>query len=151
MGTPEPSPPGTPLPEEMLNYNIDEINAELEKVTNEINIFENEIDNIDDNADKKILNKMLNKCYDKHVKLLYIKGKLQGEQERQQNFNTNIISNLNMLKKQQDKLDLEKQEKQEKQEAERYTKKGGKRSKKRRTNKRRRNSRRRSSKRRPRK
>ena len=148
MGTPEPSPPGTPLPEEMLNYNIDEINAELEKVTNEINIFENEIDNIDDNADKKILNKMLNKCYDKHVKLLYIKGKLQGEQERQQNFNTNLISKLNMLKTQQDKLDLEKQEKQE---AERYTKKGGKRSKKRRTNKRRRNSRRRSSKRRPRK
>ena len=148
MGTPEPSPPGTPLPEEMLNYNIDEINAELEKVTNEINIFENEIDNIDDNADKKILNKMLNKCYDKHANLLYIKSKLQGEQERQQNFNTNLISKLNMLKTQQDKLDLEKQEKQE---AERYTKKGGKRSKKRRTNKRRRNSRRRSSKRRPRK
>lgn len=144
MGTPEPSPPGTPLPEEMLNYNIDEINAELEKVTNEINIFENEIDNIDDNADKKILNKMLNKCYDKHVKLLYIKGKLQGEQERQQNFNTNLISKLNMLKTQQDKLDLEKQE------AERFTR-GGKRSKKRRTNKRRRNIRRRSSKRRPRK
>ena len=150
MGTPEPSPPGTPLPEEMLNYNIDEINAELEKVTNEINIFENEIDNIDDNADKKILNKMLNKCYDKHVKLLYIKGKLQGEQERQQNFNTNLISKLNMLKTQQD--DLEDQEKFfNEQEAERYTKKGGKRSKKRRTNKRRRNIRRRSSKRRPRK
>ena len=92
---------------------------------------------------------MLNKCYDKHVKLLYIKGKLQGEQERQQNFNTNLISKLNMLKTQQDKLDLEKQEKQEKQEAERFTR-GGKRSKKR-TNKRRRNSRRRSSKRRPRK
>ena len=150
MGTPEPSPPGTPLPEEMLNYNIDEINAELEKVTNEINIFENEIDNIDDNADKKILNKMLNKCYDKHVKLLYIKGKLQGEQERQQNFNTNLISKLNMLKTQQD--DLDEQEKfLNDQEAERYTKKGGKRSKQRRTNKRRRNIRRRSSKRRPRK
>jgi hypothetical protein len=150
MGTPEPTPPGTPLPEEMLNYNIDEINAELEKVTNDIRIFENKIKNIDNNAGKKILNKMLNKCYDKHVKLLYIKSKLQGDQERQQNFNTNLISKLNMLKTQQD--DLDEQEKfLNEQEAERYTKKGGKRSKQRRTNKRRRNIRRRSSKRRPRK
>ena len=131
MGTPEPTPPGTPLPEEMLNYNIDEINAELEKVTNEINIFENEIDNIDNNADKKKLNKMLDKLYDKHANLLYIKGKLQGEQERQQNFNTNLISKLNILKKKQDDLDLVEQ-------------KGGKRRSKRiRTNKRRRNSKRR--------
>jgi hypothetical protein len=29
MGTPEPTPPGTPLPEEMLNYNIDEINTNI--------------------------------------------------------------------------------------------------------------------------
>jgi hypothetical protein len=153
MGTPEPTPPGTPLPEEMLNYNIDEINAELEKVTNEISAFENQIKNIDNNVTKRILNNMLKKRYDKQANLLYIKSKLSGDGERQKKFVNDLNSKLEILKKDQDnKPDLDEQDRfLAEQEAERFTR-GGKRSKKRRTNKRRRNSRtRRNSRRRPRK
>ena len=148
MPTPELTPPGTPLPEEMLNYNIDEINVELDKVTNEINIFGNEINKINNNNDKKIINNMLEKLYKKHANLLYIKNKLTGDKETQKKFNTELISKLDRLKIDQgNKADLEQQERDLKEQYEqRYYTKGGKRI--RRTTKRRNSKRRKMTKRR---
>jgi hypothetical protein len=157
MPTPEISPPGTPLPEEMLNYNIDEIDVELKTVTNEIIIFENEINNINNNNDKKIINNMLEKLYDKKLKILRLKNKLTGDKETQPKFITELISKLDRLKIDQgNKADLEEQERGLKEQDEqqyneqRYTK-GGKRIRrptKRRNSKRRKMTKRRKTKRR---